>query len=640
MKDNIDLFVEYKINSFKKSNLKMEDIFNSVFEYDERIALEYSENDKIIKVSYGECKKEILSFYEGFSNLFPNLKDQYIALDLENSYEWIVGFWGILMSGNKPYLVNKLHPLQITLDNFKTLNIKYYVGKKENYDDLNFININEIYGEYSGKPYEFANELALGTSATTLKNKICIYDGERLSNQILNSEDIMKKNKLIKRHYKGELKLLAFIPFAHIFGLIATYLWFSFFNRTMVFLPNLDSKNIIKTIKTHEVTHIFSVPLFYETIAKEIDKEINKRDEKIKNKFNKGLKISYNIQKMSPIKGMKFSRKLFKEINDKIFGDSVQFLISGGGYIKDSTLKLINLLGYPLYNGYGTTEVGITSVDLNIKIDKRLKNSVGKPFKNVEYIIDNNILKVKSSSSCRSIFINSIKEEPDEIYDTKDIAKIDKDGDYYILGRNSDLVIQEDGENINPDEIEKQLTFNSVFEFSVLGLKQNDKELLSIIIVISKYINKEKIEGILSSISSYNDKVTFPFKIKNILFTYDEIKNKNAIKVSRVYLKELINNNKIKLFKANELIEENLIDYKLDDNIKNTVFDIIADVLNISKDKIELNQNIIFDLGATSLDYISIICRINEEFEIELKINESSDTYTIENLIKKVEASL
>ncbi len=640
MKDNIDLFVEYKINSFKKSNLKMEDIFNSVFEFDERIALEYSKNDKIIKVSYEECKKEILSFYEGFSKLFPNLKDQYIALDLENSYEWIVGFWGILMSGNKPYLVNKLHPLQITLDNFKTLNIKYYVGKKENYNDLNFININEICGEYSGKPYEFANELALGTSATTLKNKICIYDGERLSNQILNSEDIMKKNKLIKRHYKGELKLLAFIPFAHIFGLIATYLWFSFFNRTMVFLPNLDSKNIIKTIKTHEVTHIFSVPLFYETIAKEIDKEINKRDEKTKNKFNKGLKISYNIQKMSPINGMKFSRKLFKEINDKIFGDSVQFLISGGGYIKDSTLKLINLLGYPLYNGYGTTEVGITSVDLNIKIDKRLKNSVGKPFKNVEYIIDNNILKVKSSSSCRSIFINSIKEESDEIYDTKDIAKIDKDGDYYILGRNSDLVIQEDGENINPDEIEKQLTFNSVFEFSVLGLKQNDKELLSIIIVISKYINKEKIEGILSLISSYNDKVTFPFKIKNILFTYDEIKNKNAIKVSRVYLKELINNNKIKLFKANELIKENLIDYKLDDNIKNTVFDIIADVLNISKDKIELKQNIIFDLGATSLDYISIICRINEEFEIELKINESSDSYTIENLIKKVETSL
>lgn len=640
MKDSIDLFVEYKINNFKKSNLKMEDIFNSIFEYDERIALEYSINSEIIKVTYGECKKSILSFYGSFSNLYKSVKDEYIALDLDNSYEWIIGFWGILMSGNKPYLVNKLHPKQITIDNLKTLNVHYYVGKEKNFDGFELIDIAKIKDEYTGKPYEFADELALGTSATSLKNKICIYDGERLSNQILNSEDIMKKNKLIKRHYNGELKLLAFIPFAHIFGLIATYLWFSFFNRTMVFLPNLDSKNIIKTIKIHEVTHIFSVPLFYETIVKEINKEINKRDEKTIKKITKGLKVSYDIQKIFLIKGMNISRKMFKEINEKIFGNSVQFLISGGGYIKDSTLRMINLLGYPLYNGYGTTEIGITSVDLNIKIDKRLKNSVGKPFKNVEYLINNDNLIVKSTSSCKAIIVNNKKEEINGIFDTKDFAKKDNEGDFYILGRNSDLVIQEDGENINPDEIEKQLAFNGVFEFSVLGLNYDNKELLSIIIEIPKYFSKEKINEIMSTIYSYNDNVTFPYKIKNILFTYDAIKNKNAIKVSRIYLKEMVNSSEIKLFKANELVEKEEFNNELDDKIKNSVIDIIVDVLNCSKENININQNIIFDLGASSLDYISIICRINEEFQIELKINESSENYTIENLIKKVEESL
>lgn len=70
---------------------------------------------------------------------------------------------------------------------------------------------------------------------------------------------------------------------------------------------------------------------------------------------------------------------------------------------------MINLLGYPLYNGYGTTEIGITSVDLNIKIDKRLKNSVGKPFKNVEYLINNDNLIVKLTSSCKAIIVNNKK---------------------------------------------------------------------------------------------------------------------------------------------------------------------------------------------------------------------------------------
>ena len=53
------------------------------------------------------------------------------------------------------------------------------------------------------------------------------------------------------------------------------------------------------------------------------------------------------------------------EVTDSLFGKSVLFCISGGSYIKEDTLRLINGLGYPLYNGYGMTEAGVTSVELS-----------------------------------------------------------------------------------------------------------------------------------------------------------------------------------------------------------------------------------------------------------------------------------
>jgi long-subunit acyl-CoA synthetase (AMP-forming) len=66
----------------------------------------------------------------------------------------------------------------------------------------------------------------------------------------------------------------------------------------------------------------------------------------------------------------------------------VQFCISGGSYIKASSLRLMNALGYPLHNGYGMSEIGITSVELGRKMQDRLKASIGYPFKSVEYKVD------------------------------------------------------------------------------------------------------------------------------------------------------------------------------------------------------------------------------------------------------------
>ena len=104
------------------------------------------------------------------------------------------------------------------------------------------------------------------------------------------------------------------------------------------------------------------------------------------------------------ILGKKLASKMFEEVQSKVFGDSIKFMITGGGYISDDANELINAIGYPLYNGYGMSEIGITSVELRKKLKYRLQASIGKPFNTVEYQVgDDNVLRVKSKSLCKKI---------------------------------------------------------------------------------------------------------------------------------------------------------------------------------------------------------------------------------------------
>lgn len=68
-------------------------------------------------------------------------------------------------------------------------------------------------------------------------------------------------------------------------------------------------------------------------------------------------------------------------------GTDIRFLISGGGHIIPETLKTLTAIGYPIHNGFGMTEAGITSVDLSGGLKDRLDGSVGSPFSSCKYQI-------------------------------------------------------------------------------------------------------------------------------------------------------------------------------------------------------------------------------------------------------------
>ena len=321
----------------------------------------------------------------------------FVALEMENSIDWIIAFWAILRSGNKPYLVNCRHPLSLANSALKTLDIKYVLGKDETRLNGEFIDIKNLSSQNSFDG-EFENEIALSTSATSLKEVICFYTGKQLSSQILNVKSFIYKYPELAKQYNHRIKNLAFLPFYHIFGLIAVYFWFTFFGQTVVFLKNYSSDTILKTCRKHNVTHIFAVPMLWHTIENAIMKKARTGGEKKIKKLKKGIKLCTFLQNLFPHLGMRLSQKIMNEVTGQLFGQSVRFCITGGSYIRQSALELINGIGYNLHNGYGMSEIGITSVELRTRPKHKNLNSVGKPFSSVLYKIDEDgVLNVKPS---------------------------------------------------------------------------------------------------------------------------------------------------------------------------------------------------------------------------------------------------
>ena len=68
--------------------------------------------------------------------------------------------------------------------------------------------------------------------------------------------------------------------------------------------------------------------------------------------------------------------------------------------------------------------------------------------------------------------------------------------------------------------------------------------------------------------------------------------------------------------------------------------EIIADVLNVSKDDISLETTFVDDLGADSLDIFQIIMGIEEEFDIEIANEAAENIVTVSDAVEQIKNAL
>ncbi len=627
-------------NRLEASSKTMRDVYDIIFDHGDLVMVEMATMTRKVTKTYRAMQQEIVTVARAIADK-TGVQNRFIGLYGENSPAWMAAFWAILQSGNKPYLINLRQPAHFTKSILGTLDVPCIIGCGPDADlDLPVLCYDDLleHGKTCGgvKLPTFGNEIALSTNGTTLRSKICIYSGEQISKQLLNVRQIYKPNTDLIRPRNGRIKMLVFLPMYHIFGLEAMYLWYAFFGSCFVFPPSMAPEALLRTVRNHKVTHVFAVPLLWHAIEKSVLSTVASQDEKTQKKFERGLSLSLWLQNVCPAFGRWVAKNLFSSVRSRLFGDSISFCISGGSYIKPDTLRLLNALGYSLHNGYGMTEIGITSVDLSRSPRQICKGAIGKPVHSVEYRIgDKGQLLVKGSSLCRNVIIDGQMQTVQEWFDTGDIVRSDDSG-YYIDGRISDIVFGDDGENLNPDFAEQAFALPGALQLCVLGNEDNSR--LMLLVRIPKDMLSVQKSRLLEAIEACNASLPTSYRIKEVRYTHDPLSDENAIKVSRSYLARAIADGKI-CFVELDAQPKTAEHAGEDSEIKRTLRTLFAQVLDIDEDEIADNAHFMTELGGSSLDYFTLISEINRKFGVSLTYDNNSFGYTLndfEKLLKEL----
>lgn len=412
--------------------------------------------DKIIEKTCHEFDTDIDAF--GTFLYAKGLKGAHVAVIGENSYKWLVSFFALANGGSvavpidKDQSVDMAHKLMeasdckavIISDTYKKLVDGYtkvevfFMSELENYIEEGKKLLAE--GETGFTSYEVEPDKLAAiffTSGTTGISK-----GVMLSHRNM-AQDI---NFACKNFILGG-DTLAVLPFHHTFGLI-TAIFMVFNYRKSVYI-NSSLKYLLKELEVVKPQTMFLVPLFVENFYKRIIATARKSGkEKILKTIMKNSDVLLRLH-------MDFRKKFFKDIQ-KTFGGNLEFIICGGAPLNEHYVKAFRTFGINILNGYGITECSpVLSVNRN---EYWRDGSVGQILDGVSIkVSEEGEILAKGENVMGGYYkdeVSTKKSLIDGWYHTGDLGYVDEDGFLFITGREKNLIILSNGENVSPEELE------------------------------------------------------------------------------------------------------------------------------------------------------------------------------------------
>ena len=585
-------------------------------------------NNKIKHYKYQKMDQNVKRFASYLKSKINAPANSRIILKMANSPAWGEMFWAILMSGYVPVLIDAKTPRDNVENLAKQAKATALISDDNHEYSLNKIRVDNILqsandGRVNDK---WANEVIFSSSGTTGDAKLMVFNGENFVHQICCSLEMGNESTDIMYPKKyGKVKILAMIPFHHIFGFVAVFLWYTFYGKTLVFPKSNTPTDILSICQKVGITHVYSVPLFWDSLALSVKRKFALQSEDKQRLLEK--MIAYNLKEIEfKDAGLAANPIVADKVKKMLLGSKVKYCISGGGYLSNETLKTINGLGYPLYNGYGMTEIGVTSVELSNDVKRRLLGEIGHPLHNVEYQINKEgELLVKSPTiHIREIIGGNEKETvlDDGYFHTGDIVNKGEVG-YLIKGRMKDVIINANGENIFPDELEMYFRdLALVNNLSVLGTVSKDKALhedITLVLEVDDKATEDDIKNLEKSILAI--KLPHDVKIDHIYLAKNRLPIANNMKVKRFVIKKEIENgsNQFVLINAKKVSPKNRkFSEETLKNILPVVRQLFSKVLVLPTFKIDDEDHWINDLGGDSMNYVELVQEIDHTFNIEI----------------------
>lgn len=474
-----------------------------------------------INKTYEDFYNDVITMSNYLSNAY---KGKHIALIGENSYNYLVLFFSIIISQNIAVVIDKDLDEQKINELLKKSDSKiiYYSPDYTDIDNITkkykSFSINDIEETINENKYEFKDNkiknkerVIFFTSGTTGSSKGVMLSEKNILSDIYGACSLFKPNGLV----------FSCLPFHHAFGLITSVLK-PFYYGVPVFL-NHSLKNVVPEMKEAKPNTMFVVPVFIENFYKQIWKNARST------KKDKILKAMINVSNSLLKIGIDLRKYFFKSIHES-FGGNLEYIICGGAFLDKKYVKWFRSIGIEILNGYGITECSpVLAVNRN---EYYKDGSVGQIVRNADIKIENNEIIVKGDI----VMLGYYKDEKatkevmqNGYFNTGDFGYLDKDNFLFITGRKKNLIILSNGENISPEAIEEKLSKDKgVCEVIVY---EKDNKLIASIYPNEEYFgNISYFNGL---IYKYNSKVPKNHQIALVTLRNEEFPKNNNRKILR-----------------------------------------------------------------------------------------------------------
>ncbi len=411
--------------------------------------------------------------------------------------------------------------------------------------------------------------------------------------------------------------VLSVLPMHHTFEFSAGFLT-PFSNGTQItYLDELSSEELVRAIENNLVTGMVGVPALWEMLHRRIKTRLRERGDWFADLADNVIEFNAWIRDNTPFN---FGPIIFFPIHEGM-GGRMRYLISGGSALSEKVQKDLHGLGFTVLEGYGLTE-SAPVLTVARPGNKLLRGSVGKPLPGVEVKIEspdeNGVGEVlaRGQNIMLGYFNNDAATEAvlqDRWLKTGDLGKLDEDGNLYIVGRSKDVIIDSNGKNIYPDEIE-DLYGKSEFikELSVVGLPDEDggEKIAALVlpdyehdIALSRSDTNKKVETHFREISA-----GLPFfkRVKILHLTPFELPRTATRKVKRPEVVEFLQNLEAKSKNKTKIAS----DSKGDDTAL-WIRKIVAAVSNRPLSDIAVEDKLA-DLGFDSLMFVELQAAVED----------------------------
>ena len=551
--------------NFKKYNNLLELFYNQ---------FENQKSNNQFLTSLKNPTKDTYSWSETYSNIIKLsefLNNKILAKDRcllvsENRPEWMISDLAIMLSQgitvpayttyterDYEYLINDCKPSiifasdQAQLDKLinivrKTNFIKTVITFEEvkNYDDVEIINIKNIFGKSDFNEKNFfnldikRNDIAciIYTSGTQGNPK-----GVMLSHGgILNNCE--GAYKLLQEFISLNPKFLTWLPLSHSYEHTVQFVQIAVAARVF-YAESIDK--LIKNMNDCNPEIMTAVPRFYQNLFQKINSNFNKTTGFKKFLINKtvelGKKIIQNKKLSTADKIINFlCNKLVRKKIKSQFGGSLKAFISGGGALDYEVGTFLNAIGLPTLQGYGLTETSPV-VSCNPISDIRIE-TVGPPFEGNSVKIANDGEILVKGENVMLGYWNNEEETKKVLIDgwlsTGDIGHFEE-GYLKITDRKKDILITPGGDNISPVKLENDLVkIDFVEQALVYG---DNKPYLVALLVLAKDKKDLTNEVIQNEIDKINKNLSIIEKIKKFFIISEQFTIENEMLTPTLKLK-------------------------------------------------------------------------------------------------------